>query len=486
MISRAHGLSLLLCSCLTPLLLGGGTMGCDSKPSTSAGQTAKSNTPGASSFPASRAAGNGPYDLLERYYAPYTDADDPLGFPMKVRNLSSNPYRFWRGAKELFYEWCRANAADWLADQGSYLRIHGDLHPGNLGLYHSQGEFGKHVAFGAVDFDESARLPFQIELLQGVVTLQLLARHQRIALDAEKLDALIATMLESYRASLESDRTPAQMLEEDAWVGELLKDARKRDYGRELDKYVKKGQFVAVVEDKSDRPKEILRAIKGRGEFADAIESALLQTPDGADLFKTADVRKKSIVDLARRTQLESAGSEGLHKYLVLLANKGGTEKRLILYLKQQIPSAAERVGIIPADSRPPGRRSAEDTHALSRPPGYFNSWCTWSGGSYRLTIKEPWTETLDGNDVQTFEDLKHLARIWGTVAGSVHRQGTDVVTRVKSSLTPELPGLLRDRGTAYAQAVADQFRAFNADPRTLEGAARADAALKAARAARR
>jgi uncharacterized protein (DUF2252 family) len=476
MISRPPGLCLLL---VTPLLLVGASAGCDSKPSTGAQQASKSSTPGATPSTTSRPAGNGPYDLLERYYAPHTDASDPLGFPMKVRNLSSTPYRFWRGSKELFYEWCRTNAADWLADQGSYLRIHGDLHPGNLGLYHSQGEFGRHVAFGAVDFDDSARLPFQLELLQGVVTLQLLAKHQRIALDAEKLDRLIAMMLESYRASLDSDRTPTQMLEDDAWVGELLKDARKRDYGRELDKYVKKGQFVSVVEDKSDRPKEILRPVKGRGEFADAIESALLQTPDGADLFKTADIRKKAIVDLARRTQLESAGSEGLHKYLVLLANKGGTEKRLILYMKQQIPSAAERVGIIPTDSRPPGRRSAEDTHALSRPPGYFNSWCTWNGGSYRLSIKEPWTETLDGNDVQTFEDLKHMAGVWGTVAGSVHRQGSEVVGRVKPRLTQELSALLRDRGAAYAARAAADFRQFEADPRTREQSAKADVALK-------
>jgi hypothetical protein len=286
-------------------------------------------------------------------------------------------------------------------------------------------------------------------------------------------------MLEAYRTSLESDRTPTQLLEDDKWVGALLKDVRKREYSKEVEKYVHKGQFVSVIEDKSDRTKEVLQPAKGRGEIADAIETALTKTPDGADLFKTAGVSKKSVLDVARRTQLESAGSEGLHKYLVLLANKSGSGKRLILYLKQQIPTSAERVGIIPTDSRPPGQRAAEDAHDLSRPPGYFNSWCSLGGGSYRLTIKEPWSETLDGKDVDTFEDLKHFARIWGTVAGSLHRQGGEVVAGIKSHMNPNLQTMLRDRAGAYAALVGEQFRAFTSDPRTREQAGRAAASLR-------
>jgi uncharacterized protein (DUF2252 family) len=460
---------MLLCPFVTPLLLAG----CDAKPAATA-------APGPqAAAPASQPSGDSAYDLLERYYKPYTSTEDPLGFPMKLRNLSTNPYRFGRGAKELFYVWCKSHTADWLADQGAYLRVHGDLHAGNIGLYLSQGEFGQHVAFGAVDFDESARLPFQLELLGGVVSFKLLADHRRIGVDAVKMEVLVAAMLDAYQASLASDQTPTKLLENDRWVAALLKDARKRDYARELDKYVNKGQFVSVVEDRSDRAKEILQPVKGKSEFADAIETALQRSPDAADLFKTADIRKKAILDIVRRTQLESAGSEGLNKYLVLLAHKGSSEKRLILYLKQQIPSPAERVGLVPIDSRPPGQRAADDTHDLSHPPGYFNSWCSWRGASYRVSIKEPWTETLDGKDVDTFEDLKHLARVWGTVAGAVHRQGGETQANVKSRLTPELGRQLADRAADYAATVAPAFRTFTADPRTRQQIAVAEAAVR-------
>jgi hypothetical protein len=234
-----------------------------------------------------------------------------------------------------------------------------------------------------------------------------------------------------------------------------------------------------MIVEKSGKVKEIFKTLKGKTGFADAITDALSHTPDGKDLFNTADIRKKDVEDIVRRTQLEAAGSEGLHKYLVLLNNKKSPEGKLILYLKEQIPTSAERVGLIPPDPRPPGQRSSDDMHLLSRPPAYFNTYCSWNDGSYRMSIKEPWNDTLDGTDVNTFEDLKHMARIWGTVAGSAHRQGPQVVEAIKSHLTPELAKQLRDLGMAYTRKAIDDFRLFDGDPRTRPAIAKAEAALK-------
>jgi hypothetical protein len=448
--------------------------------------TAKSTAPTPPAPPAAaQAAGpaalptdNAPYAIIARAYMPYTSAD-PTGFPMKVRNLSNDPYRFWRGSKELFYEWCKTNAADWLKDEAAFLRIHGDLHPGNMGLYHSSGKFGRRVAFGAVDFDDSARLPFQLELLEGVITLKLLAHKQSIKMNEARTDELIAAMVEAYRASLDSSAAPTELLEDDRMVGKMLKDARKRDYEDELDKYVKNDQFVDVVKDNRGRAKELLHSEKGKGAFADAVAEALTHSPDGKDLFKSADFEKKSIQDIARRTQLESAGSEGVRKFLLLVSNKKMSDKRLILYLKEQIPSSAERVGLIPTDPRPAGQRSSEDLSVMSRPPAYFNSWCAWDDGSFRLSIKEPWTETMDGADVLSFEDLKHVGRVWGTVAGSLHRQGDATVAAVKERLTPDLSLKLRELAMVYAKKAAVDFKEFVADPRAREQVGRAEAALR-------
>jgi len=56
-----------------------------------------------------------PFDLLYNAYGPYVDPKDPLAFPAKVRALSTDRYAFWRGAKDLFFLWCKNNTQDWLA-----------------------------------------------------------------------------------------------------------------------------------------------------------------------------------------------------------------------------------------------------------------------------------------------------------------------------------------------------------------------------------
>ena len=62
----------------------------------------------------------------------------------------------------------------WLADRDAYVTQQGDQHLGNIGTYLAAGEFGT-LGFGMVDFDDSQTLPFQFELLQGVISLRLAA-----------------------------------------------------------------------------------------------------------------------------------------------------------------------------------------------------------------------------------------------------------------------------------------------------------------------
>ncbi|MDB5322912.1 MAG: hypothetical protein JWN40_4543 [Phycisphaerales bacterium] len=434
-------------------------------------------TPAASARPpTSLPATDDPFYILSQTYAPYTAASDPFGFPMKARNLSTNAYRFWRGSKELFYVWCKTHAADWLADQPAYLRIHGDLHPGNMGVYPAAtGALGEHIAFGAVDFDDSARLPFQIELLEGSITFQLLAKHRQVKLDAARLDQVLAAMLDTYRAALLADQTPTQLLDNDPWVAHLFKQTRKRKYADELGKYLRNDQFIA-----GNRGRELLQTVPDRASLPEALTESLTHTPDARQFFNgETSIKPTAIREVARRIPLESAGSEGLHKYLVLLTAPGAPDAKLILYLKQQIPSPAERVGLIPTDPRPPGQRCAQDNQTLRAPVPLFNTWCSFRGDSYRVSLKEPWSETLDAANIDNFDDLLHAAKIWGTLAGCLHRQGKPIVDQILTRLTPALRQQLRERGTTYAAKVAEDHHRFDRDPRTKALIKQAEAALK-------
>src|SRR5205814_6023112 len=116
--------------------------------------------------------------------------------------LSADESNFWRGSRDLYFAWCGEHAKDWLEDKGAYLLNHGDLHPGNIGKYATEGKLGE-TAPGMVDFDETARLPFQIELLQGLISLRLVARENEIDLSGRR-EELARAMYDGYRKAVAS------------------------------------------------------------------------------------------------------------------------------------------------------------------------------------------------------------------------------------------------------------------------------------------
>jgi len=419
-------------------------------------------------------------DLLLATYAPHTNPDDPLAFPMKLRNLAQDPYRFWRGSKEHFFDWSRTHAADWLADQPAYLIIHGDLHPGNFGVYLAAGKFGKSLGVGPFDFDETARLPFQFELLQGAIMLELLAQDKEIPRTDDHRNKILALMFEAYRTALDSNKTPTDLLSTDPWIEPALEATRNNRYTKEVTKYVTDDAFP-LHPDKSGKPKEFQRPVEGNEKFAKAINDALISATEPTDLLPKRSLRKNPVIAAALRTSLESAGSEGLAKYLVLLDEKSAPKNRLLITLRQQVPPTAERVGLIPKDPRPAAQRSVEQSRALLAPPEYLAGWCIMDGHSFRLSIKEPWTDSIDAaSKIKSQADLEHLARLWGTLAGAIHGHQQDSRTALRERLTPELLAALQIRSTAYRAALATEFTTFLQDPRRIQPVRRAQAALEA------
>ncbi len=466
-----------------------------------------------------------PFDLLKSAYGPYLDPNDPLAFPAKVRALSADRYAFWRGAKDLFFLWCKSNTQDWLADKPAYITQEGDQHLGNVGTYLTGRNFGS-LAFGMVDFDDSHRLPFQFELLQGIITLRLAAEAQKINLDDDQLDQLISTILENYQKAANSTHTATELLIDDPTIIHMRIRLAKKNYARELNEYTestfgggaKLRPFAPIR-----KPKDVFRpAMDKPGAGADAISAGIAQaiarSPDMIRIFNyhtAADIHLH-MKDLAQRTRLGSAGSQGLKKYFVLL-NKPlfGVDHDAILYIKQQIPTAAERSGIIPRDPRPPGQRCAEDTLLLSHPPPFLNGWFQMGGvgtngagtngagtngagtngagtngagtnnESYWVTLREPWTDELESDDLRDLSALRHIAKIWATAAGASHRvpgEGEMIRKHIQNTNRegtaapgtperyekggPELSHELRRLSNAYLMKLSADYEDFTSDPR--------------------
>lgn len=411
-------------------------------------------------------------------------ADDPLALPMKLRSLAADPYGLWRGGKDLFYLWSKSHARPWLDDADAYVTQQGDQHLGNIGTYLARGAFGT-LGFGMVDFDDSHRSPFQLELLQGLISLRLAAQQAGLDLSTQQSRLLLDTMLSDYVAAAQSKAPAMELLADDPDVQKLLRSRAKGGYERELmDFTTPDGKFISVRATKKGEVKDVLRPVEAEraDALAEGIAAAIAREPSAA-LFRLrtpAEVRG-AIKDIALRTRSGSSGSQGLRKYFVLLERPlAGVEHDVILYVKQQIPTAAERSGAVPADPRDPGQRCAEDIVSLSDPKPFFSGWCRIGGESYWVSPREPWTKELDAEDVKSFDDLLRMARVWAVAAGATHR-GPGQPEMIAARMSPGLAGELDRLATAFLKQLAADHAALAADPRVRQAIAEAEAAIEAA-----
>jgi uncharacterized protein (DUF2252 family) len=413
-----------------------------------------------------------PLDVLQRTYGEHLTRNDPLAMPMKLRSLVADEYGLWRGGKDLFFHWCQAHCDRWLKDTDATMTLHGDQHLGNIGTYLIDPRTGE-LAFGMVDFDDSHRMPFMFELLQGVVTVRLTARENGIELGGEDLKRLVDRMLGDYRAAALSDQTTTKLLQNDPLVAKLLAGPPRRDFAKELKHYTDRdGKLVERIVTKKGVVKEILRpAAEMRDSMARGLAEALEHSPGMSQRFAYADEKsiRAGILDVALRTRVGSAGSQGLKKYFVLMRKPlVGVPSDVIVYVKQEVPSAAERVGMIAKDSRDPGQRCANDMDELCRPRPVFNSWCRMGDESYWVTIREPWTNELDPEDINDLKTLEAAARIWSVASGATHRRPREV-TAIRQRAGGMLSGELLELSDAYLGQLTLDLSALREDARVAE-----------------
>lgn len=417
-----------------------------------------------------------PLDRLTAEYRPHLDLDDPLGFAMKIRAISIDEYRFWRGTKGLFYAWCRDHAND--LTTGPRVPGHGDIHFGNVGTYTST-EGWPQLAVGLVDFDDACPLPVAIELLQVFITTRLVAEANGLVVDQNLLDRVTA---DAYRTAAASGKTATELLRNEPAIRALLSGVEQTDYTKELAKFCDAdGRFRRVV-GKPAKPSDVLSPIEEATDLdalATAIAEACNTDPNLASRMvdpSVAGLRAK-LRGAAHRTRLGSSGSQGLDKILVRLERPfRDVETDVLLYLKQQIPAAAERSGLVPgSEFLTPARRASEMVTALTSPRPFANGTATFRGRSYLVMLKEPWSEELDADRLRSTDELFAASRAMATIVGAAHARGVAIAPPDDTLLVR-----IANRADAYVVTQRGWHEMLRKDPRTLAWIAKADAAVSA------
>ncbi|MBC8108504.1 MAG: DUF2252 family protein [Anaerolineae bacterium] len=427
-------------------------------------------------FCCASARGQAVYDTLDRSWSPYLSKDDPAAFAMKIRAVSATPRSYWGGAKDLFFIWAKRECADWFVNPAHQTICHADVHAGNIGTYASG--FGQ-LSIGLVDFDDAVKLPVEIDLLQAFVSLRLAAMQNQIELSDASAMQLCELVVDTYNVAAKSSATATDLLSDEPSIAMLLK-AKDNSYAELLAGYTANNQLRRAVLNRKGEVKEILTPAMDRADaLAAAIAESAKRSSEFGRLLRVTDRVgiRRSIKHVAIRTRLGSAGSQGLDKVLVLMDRPlRDVDHDVILYLKQEVPTAAERADAGPRDSRPPSERVREAVAANCDPDPIINAPCDTAGRSYLLTLFEPWGAELENVPIANRADLVQRASIMGVVLGCAHRLPIEDRHFVSQ---------LSARSKAYLGVMLSEWESLRNDPRTTARIAEADAFIESARQAK-
>jgi len=411
------------------------------------------------------------YDLLLTTHRPYMSIADTAAFPAKIAQLAGDRGRFAQGTGELLFEWCRTNAADWFADEAAFVLCHGDIGLQQVGVGR-RSISDRRLAVGLTSFDNAATLPIQFELFRAMVNLRVIADQRGVPVSPESAREVGRTLIEAFTFAQGSPVDAERELRQNPWLAELLARA-DRPYKEEIQQYSHDGrQFSGLVRRGSGSLRDVLTPAPLKASQVARLITSAGQSAPGVGMLSRVSLR--SVKDLVVRTRVDSVSSQGQEKYLALLDGASiGMPHDLIVYVKQQLPSPCERLGMISATSQSVSQRVVEANATLNGIET-LTGWTDVDGGSYTVQVRTPWAGEIDDARVNDVEDLLHAARIVGLAAGRAHASQP----QIQNLITPQLASVLAMRLDGYWQHVCVEYDRFSADPRVIADSAAATDAL--------
>jgi len=236
---------------------------------------------------------------------------------LKYAAMAEDPFRFFRGTCPLFYEELSARYP-FMASPPVW--ICGDLHIENFGCYKGPNRL---IYFDINDFDEGVLAPALWDIIRLAASVQLAA--ETIGFSKEQTAHLVNTLLYYYRFTLEKGK--AVLIERDAARGIIKKLVNKVAERKETDLIKKRTE--------EDNPDKLL--------ITDRLFA--LSKPIKKDLIQgfnkwLEDNSHKGLKAIDAGFRIAGTGSIGVTRYLVLLKYTGEGQKKLLLDVKQIMPSA--------------------------------------------------------------------------------------------------------------------------------------------------
>jgi len=365
-----------------------------------------------------------------RKFNPWLSEDDPLQLPLKIHSLMQDEYTFFRGTADLYYDLCKKSWTKVISRDAPFITLHGDVHLGNIGTYRAWTSHGAAIRFGIVDLDETFQGPFELDVARALVAIRLIASQNQIDLAKPGQTDPDKTLLEGYARALTGRAAADDAARRHPIVQKLIKKANKGEPGELAGKFCTgepPRRFRSVRMKKGHVADIMIQPDAGtRAAFEKAV-FAFLDSDGGRPVLarwlgRSPD-KSPIVADIARWTRIGSGGSQGVHKYLVLLRAVDDAAPPLLLQFKEEPVPAAERAGLGSTTSGPErAAKVAAAYDALLEDPCWLVGHAIVEGRGYLIRTKDPFSEEPSVEDIKTYDDIMAASALLGETLGRAHR----------------------------------------------------------------
>jgi uncharacterized protein (DUF2252 family) len=316
----------------------------------------------------------------------------PAKVARKYKILIEDPFSFFRGTNQLFYE--DLNNATFPISPACW--ICGDLHVENFGSYKGDNRL---VYFDINDFDESVLAPAGYDLARFITSI-LVAFDELKITDQEAVKAC-EIFLKAY--------------------SKILADGSPRYIDRRTATGIVK-KFLSIVEERTDKKLLAKRTIKQKNNLE-------LSDKKGKQLVIDKDLKSSLITEFERwmksnnqppndykvldaRFRLAGTGSMGIKRYVFLIQKNSDRGKYMLIDMKQATPSSLQSYIRIP---QPEWESEAHRMVYIQRmmqniPPAQLSTLC-FQGEHYLMQELQPTKDRIN------FKRIDHNVKtVWSVI----------------------------------------------------------------------
>ena len=367
--------------------------------------------------------------------------------PIRQTLMAASPFGFFRGAAAVMARDLAARP-----NTGLLAQICGDAHVLNMGAFASPEG---HLVFDINDFDETARAPFEWDLLRFAASLVLAGRE---AGDSDRR-CVVAVMnfVGSYRRSIAAF---AQM----PFIDLLRVDVKRLVSSREIDRVLRKAERAtrAVLAKKLLEPgklrirTELPRLWRLSPKEKKKVLAALPEYEQTLSTERKFALGRYQPVDAGFK--VSGTGSVGLHDYIVLMTGESAADV-LFLQLKEEAPSCY--ASFVAPDEKHNGQRAAEGQRLMQRTSDPLLGWTSIGGRDYLVRQLNDHKAGIVPDEMSG-KSLAQYAAVAGTVLARSHaRTGDATAIASYCGTRRRLDRAIARFAIAYANQTAEDHAVF-------------------------